>query len=118
MRRASSFLVPSDTSTGAAPARPETARSSALASARPASSWPSGTRPRTFPGAARCSIENMRVKAALVVTMRPSRSVVAMPTGAAWKRRDRRASISARVPWCGRSELRSRTSTEIMPRAP
>ena len=60
------------TSIGAAPARPETARSHALASSRLASSC----RPHEVgkaAGAARSSIENMRMKAGLALTMRPSR---------------------------------------------
>ena len=50
MRCASSRCDPNDTSTGAAPVRPETARSSALASSRPASSSPSGTSAATVDG--------------------------------------------------------------------
>ena len=77
---------------GAAPVRPETARSSALASSRPASSSPSGTSAATVAGTPRPSTANMRMKAALAVTMRPSASAVAMPNGADWNTRVNRSS--------------------------
>ena len=103
---------------GAAPVRPATARSSALASSRPACSSPSGTRPATVVGTPRPSTANMRMNAALAVTMRPSASAVAMPKGADWKTRVSRISVwacaSARVG----SSLRSSTSTEMMPLRP
>ena len=95
MRRASSRCEPKNTSMGAAPVRPETARSSALVSSWPASSSPSDTSAATVAGTPRPSTANMRMKAALAVTMRPSASAVAMPNGADWKTRVNRISVWA-----------------------
>ena len=61
---------------------------------------------------------NMRMKAALAVTMRPSASAVAMPNGADWNTRVKRTSAWARAAARVSSSLRSSTSTEMTPCGP